>query len=304
MSRVHIGVFSCFITLCASPLGGAAAQGAPPAHLDARAAAVGDRTLAVQTRWAADGTGSGRLIVEGRPPTTLYEGGGGAATIATGHGVWLVAYEVDAAREPFRARVVRRDGDGVTIGDEQRFARPGGRHDLPFAVAATPTPDGFSVFFQEIQEDDPTAAHTYLARLDPRGAGVGAPVEVPIPWSLAGAIWNGAGYHLALIYPGAMDGMRLSMVSTTAEGQPQQHPDWASAAGIVTDVHLAKSGARILAFYRGGSGERIFESDVTQIGNWGGEPPAATRHGAIGEGEAIVVRRDGERVRAESMRVR
>jgi hypothetical protein len=303
MISVRTTVFSCFIFAFASPVV-ALAQGGPPAQVDARAAAIGDRTVSVLTRWEADGSGSGRLLVDGRPPTTLYDGGGGAATVATGHGVWLVAYEVDAAREPFRARVVRRDGDGVTIGDEQRLSRPGGRHDLPFAVAATSTPDGFSVFFQEIQEDDPSAARTYLARLDRSGARTGALVEVPIPWSLAGAIWNGAGYHLALIYPGAMNGMRLSMVSTTPEAQPQQHPDWASAAGFVTDVHLAKSGTRILAFYRGGSGDRIFESDVTQIRGWGSEPPSATRHGAIGEGEAIVVRRDGERVRAQSVRVR
>jgi hypothetical protein len=258
--------------------------------VEARAASIGSRTAKVVTRWNADGSGSGQLLLQGAQPTRLYRGGGGAATITAGHGVFLVAYEVDTARNPFRARVLRSDGGRFVVGDEVSLRRPGNRRDLPFAVAATATPDGFTVFYQEVQENDPSAAHTYLMRFDREGAPDGAPSEAPIPWSLADAIWNGAGYHLALIYPGSMNGMRLSMVSITPEGQPQQHPDWASAAGLVTDVHLVKTGNHILAFYRGGGGGRIFESDVTQIRSWGSEPPQARRHGAIEQGEVIVVR--------------
>lgn len=299
MMSVRTLALSCLFVALA-PLG-ASAQ---PAQVEARAARIGPSTVKVVTRWDADGDGFGHLLLDGTEPVRLYRGGGGAATLATGHGTWLVAYEVDSAREPFRARVVRREGGRLSVGDEHRFARPGGRHDLPFAVVATSTPTGFTVFYQEIQEDDPTAAHTYLARLDQEGRLEGAIGEVAVPWSVADAIWNGAGYHLALIYPGSMNGMRLSMVSTTAEGQPQQHPDWASAPGLVTDVHLAKSGARILAFYRGGGGDRIFESDVTEIRNWGSEPPQARRHGTVGEGEAIVIRRDGDRVTPAAVRIR
>jgi len=297
---VRVASFLCLFVIALTPL----AAAAQPAQVEARAARIGDRTAKVVTRWEADGTGSGRLLLHGSQPTNLYRGGGGAATLATGHGAWLVAYEVDAQRDPFRARLVRRRGERLTVGDEVTFARPGNRRDLPFAVVATSTPDGFTVFFQEVQEDDPSAAHTYLAKLDREGQPVGQIAEVAIPWSLADAIWNGAGYHLALIYPGSMNGMRLSMVSTTPQGQPQQHPDWASAAGLVTDVHLVKSGARILAFYRGGGGGRIFESDVTQVRSWGSEPPQATRHGEIREGQVIVIRRDGDRVRAAAVAVR
>jgi hypothetical protein len=88
--------------------------------------------------------------------------------------------------------------------------------------------------------------------------------------------------------------MRLSMVSVTADGTPQQHPDWSSAAGIVGDVHLAAGGGRVLAFYRGGSGgDRLLERDVTAIGAWGREPPAPRDHGALPPGRLIVVRRHG-----------
>ncbi len=296
---VRTAAFSCLFVLAFAPFG-AAAQ---PAQVEARAASVGGRTARVVTRWNADGSGSGQLLV-GEHATRLYQGGGGAATVTAGHGLLLVAYEIDAERQPFRVRVLTREGERLHVGEERTLDRPGGRRDYPFAVAATATPDGFSVFYQEVQGDDPSAAHTYLARFDREGARVGRPTEVPIPWSLADAIWNGAGYHLALIYPGAMNGMRLSMVSTTAEGQPQQHPDWASAAGMVTDVHLVKAGERILAFYRGGGGGGIFESDVTRIGNWGQEPPQARRHGAIGEGEVILVANGDGRPRPQTVRIR
>lgn len=295
---VRASCFACLFILT----GASSALAQPGAQVEARAARIGNQTVRVETRWEQDGDGSGKLFTGRGRPTTLYRGGGGAATIATGHGAWLVAYEIDAARNPFRARVVKRQGERLTIGDEVSFARPGNRHDLPFAVVAAATPDGFAIFFQEVQEDDPSAAHTYLAQVDDDGARRGEVREVAIPWTLAAAIWNGQGFHLALIYPGSQTGMRLSMVSTTPEGGPQQHPDWASAAGMVSDVHLAKSGDRILAFYRGGGGGRIFESDVTQVRTWGSEPPEARRHGAVGPQEMIVLRRDGRNVRPITVR--
>jgi hypothetical protein len=138
--------------------------------------------------------------------------------------------------------------------------------------------------------DDPSAAHTYLVELDADGAPNGPAKEVPVPWSLAAAAHNGNGYHLALIYPGDNGGMRLSMVSLSDAHQPQQHPDWASAAGFITDVHLVVDGAKIRAFYRGGkAGDRMLESDVTQIRQWGSEPPKAKDHGAITSKHALAV---------------
>lgn len=283
MSRIHALLTVCVVL-------GAAEARAQPAQVDVRAERFGSDTVKVETRWDADGDGRARLFL-GDDATQLHSGGGVAATLASGADRVLVAYEVDAERNPFRARVVTRENGRLRIGDEVRMARPGNRHDLPFAVVATATPRGFTVFFQEVQEDDPSAAHTYMALLGNDGEPEGEPSEVRIPWSLADAIWNGAGYHLALIYPGNGQGMRLSMVSTTPDGSPQQHPDWASAAGMVMDVHLARLGERIVAFYADGG--TIKESDVTQIRGWGSEPPAARRRGRIGGDQVIVVARDG-----------
>lgn len=289
---------------------------AQPEQVEVRAERLGSQTARVITRWAASGEGSGRLVTPaaaGPRTTPLYDGRGGAATITSGHGAWLVAYAVEAAADPFRVRLVRpaRQGTGgagatgtdLAIGEEITIARPTRRHDLPFAVVATATPDGFAVLFQEIAANDPSAATTSMVLLDVDGRPAGPATSVPVPWSLADMIWNGAGYHLALIFPGHGTGMRLSMVSVTAAGQPQQHPDWSSAAGYVADVHLVRAGEQIRAFYRGGTGGRLLESDVTAIRGWGSEPPRARRHGALGQAEVIVVEGPGDAPRPGRLRL-
>jgi hypothetical protein len=235
------------------------------------------------------GKGRARLHLGEAKPVTLHEGEA-AGTLVAGHGRVVVALAVDSAGEPFRVLSVVDQQPGQTA----RVARPAKRHDAPFAVAATPTPDGFAVFFQEVQTDDPSAAHTYLVLLDKTGKPTGAASEIPVPWSLGAAAWNGTGYHLALFYPGDTHGMRLSMVSLSAAGQPQQHPDWASAAGYIADVHLVAREGKVRAFYRGGpGGEHLLESDVTAIRGWGSEPPKATDHGKLSSGQAIAVGADG-----------
>ena len=225
-----------------------------------------------------------RLVVGSGKPVSVFSGGA-VGTLVSGHDKVIVALATDA-REPFRIAVVA-DGKATK---ESVLARPNKRKDLPFAIAGTVTPTGFAIFFQEVQTDDPSAAHTYLVELDEDGEPKGAAREVGVPWSLAAAVHNGKGYHLALIYPGDNGGMRLSMVSLTEDGQPQGHPDWASAGGFISDVHLMAADDKIRAFYRGGkAGDRLLESDVTTIGNWGTEPPKAKDHGAISQKQAIAV---------------
>jgi hypothetical protein len=303
MSRQAIGLLVVLAALGASAPGGALAQtpGSPPSRVEARAVQLPDgRVARLVVRWGDRvDTCSAQLAVGAAPAETIYAGPA-AATLTVGHGTFLVAYAVDDARGPFRLRTAALDGAGARLGAAVQVERPaGGPAGSPFAVVATPTPDGFAVFFQEVQADDPTAARTYLVRLDRAGAPTGPAREVNVPWSLADAIWNGAGFHLALFYPGDGSGMRLSMVSLTADGVPQQHPDWSSAAGYISDVHLVAAGGRIRAFYRGGpGGDRLLESDVTAIRSWGSEPPAARSHGAIRATAAIVVAVDGEQVQA------
>jgi len=231
-----------------------------------------------------------RLAVDKSKPLRLHKGEV-AGTVTTGHGRVVIALAGDDAREPFRVRVL----DTTGLGEPTRVARPTKRHDVPFAVVATSTPEGFALFFQEVETDDPSAAHTYLVLLDKEGKPAAAAGEIPVPWALAAAAWNGSGYHLALIYPGDQRGMRLSMVSLSTAGKPEQHPDWASRAGYIADVHLVARGDEIRAFYRGGAGgDRLLESDVSAIGSWGREPAKAKDRGALSAHRAIAIAKSGK----------
>lgn len=221
-----------------------------------------------------------------------------AGTVVAGHERVVIAVGLDSepAGEATEADAAAAGGfqiqviTGSAIGKPTTIARPAGRDDRPFAVAATATPDGFTVFFQDVGRADPSAARTYLVTLDATGAPTAGAVEVPVPWSLAAAAWNGDGYHLALLYTDTR-GMRLSMVALTADGQPQQHPDWASRPGLVADVHLvAADGGAIRAFYRGGAnGDRLHETTVTRIRAWGSEPPRAKDRGALAWSKTIAI---------------
>lgn len=242
----------------------------------------GGHAVKLTTTWG----GKSKLDLDGK----LVFTGDAMATVVAGHGVVVVAYDTGTDR-PFRVRV----SDGDKLHDPLTFARPGKRKDVPFAIAATETPDGFAIFYQEVQTDDPTAAHTYMLLLDGQGEVSAQPKEISVPWALADAVWDGDGYHLALIYAGGGDGMRLSMVHLTKDGQPQGHPDWASAAGIVMDVHLTKIGDRVLAFYRGGKGgDRLVETDVTKIGGWGNVTDVSKDRGALAGNVVLAINAKGE----------
>jgi hypothetical protein len=211
----------------------------------------------------------------------------GVGTLKTAHGTTLVAISVDDEKEPFRVALF----DGKKLSKVQKLARPKKMSNFPFAIAATRTPDGFTVFFQEVETANPNEAHTYMVTLDKAGAVDGELREVQIPWALAAAAWNGTGYHLGLIYSGG-GGAQLSMVSTTADGSPQQHPDWATQPGSIDEVHLVVTGERIRAVYRG-TGGRLMETDVTKIGQWGQVSNKAKDLGAIAATEAIAITAKG-----------
>ena len=242
----------------------------------------GGHTTKLVTTWG-DHAG---LVLDGK---RVYSGEA-VGTVVTGHGVTVVAYEI-AGDKPFRLRVA----EGDKLHDPLAFARPGKADNSPFAIAATATPDGFAIFYQEVQNNDPTAAHTYLLELDGTGKASGAPREVSVPWALADAIWNGSGYHLALIYAGGGDGMRLAMVSTNKQGQPQGHPDWSSAPGLIQDVHLATVGDRVLAYYR--RDDHLIETDVTKIGSWGQVTSPSHDRGALAASTILAVNAKGEAVK-------
>lgn len=265
----------------------AAAQSLPPL---VRVASGGDGAL-VRLSISSARKSKATLRVGKGKSKTIHKGACGGTLIA-GHGKVIAALTVDHGKKPFRVWTIDDDKPGKAT----LVKRPGNRNeDYPFVVVGTATPDGFTVFFQEIQTDDPSAAHTYMLALDKDGKPDGDAKEIAVPWALADAIWNGGGYHLALIYSGDQRGMRLSMVSLSEQGQPQQHPDWASAGGFISDVHLVRDDETIYAYYRGGtSGDRLERGDVTKIGNWGSEPPKAKDLGKIGAGKVIAITGKGK----------
>jgi hypothetical protein len=134
-----------------------------------------------------------------------------------------------------------------------------------------------------------------MQKLDKDGALDGELCEVSVPWWLADAVWNGNGYHLALFYSGDAQGMRLSMVSTNDAGQPAGHPDWSSSPGLLSDVHLVASGRKILAYYR--SFDRLAVTDVTNIGQWGGNARTAKDLGKLANDAAIAIDAKGQPAR-------
>ncbi|MFO0684337.1 MAG: hypothetical protein U0234_19955 [Sandaracinus sp.] len=288
MPRLALALASLVLSLALGPVVRAQPPPAPPDHVERRTAVLeGDVPVRVATRWSAETSTSGTSIAIGdAAPVVLVRGASAAAVEAGEHGA-IVAYESYEDAHPFRWRTIRRvDGHDV-LGDEHTTGRPIARAgDIPFAVAIAAIPGrGFALFFEEIQSDDPTAARTYLLVVDADGAPSGPMFEIAVPWPLAGAAWDGSGYHLALIYPGGGGGMRLSMVQITEQGAPRQHPDWSSEPGEIADVHLVTEGASVVAHYRRDT--HWLAADVTAIASWGQNRRHATEHGTLGEGVTI-----------------
>jgi hypothetical protein len=250
-------------------------------------AALPDKGDPARLTVVSGGKKPGVTLQVGKSKQQIYAGEA-VATIEAGHGTILIAVSVDAAKHPFQ--ILTLTGD--KLGKPVALSRPNKREDYPFAVVATPTPDGFTVFFQEVETNNPNEAHTYMVTLDKTGAVDEEPREVQIPWALAAAAWNGNGYHLGLLYSGGGAGTTLSMVSTTADGSPQQHPDWATQPGTIEEVHLVAAGGTIRAIYRG-TGGRMLETNVTKIGQWGQVTNKAKDLGAIGASEAIGITAKG-----------
>jgi hypothetical protein len=240
----------------------------------------------------------------GKKPGVKLEAKGGSielfkgeviGTVKAAHGTTLVALSVDDAKEPFRIALF----DGKTLSKIQRFARPTKQSNFPFAIAATRTPEGFTVFFQEIETNNPNEAHTFMLEVEKDGT-AGEVKEVPIPWALADAIWNGNGYHLALMYTGEMRGARLSMVSASPSGQPAGHPDWATQPSAISDLHLVENDGTIRAIYRGGVGDRMYATDVTKIGQWGQVTDKTADLGALAANMAIAINAKGQATKVKA----
>jgi len=235
-----------------------------------------------------------KLDVKGKA-TELFNGEA-VGTVEAGYGRVLIALSITAKKQPFQIVMVENGKLSQPVG----LPRPNKRVDYPFAIAATATPDGFTVFFQETEADNPSEAHTYMVLLDKTGAVTEEAKEIQVPWWLAAAAWNGNGYHLGLFYAGGGQGTVLSMVSLSKDGAPEQHPDWATQAGMITDLHLVASGKSIRAIYRGAGG-RMVETDVTKIGQWGQVTQKSKDLGALAKDQTIAITTKGAVTKIKAM---
>jgi len=276
------------LVFMASP---AMAQGADPAT-----------TYEVTSAAIAPGGDEVRLVTSfgGTIGATLRIGKGEAKTLAKADSVGAV--EVAHGKVVVALATMETKPFRIHAGEKSyEVARPNKTASMPFAMGMTSTPTGFTVFFQEVEVGNPNEAHTYMLLLDKEGKPDGAAKEVAVPWWLADAQWNGKGYHLALYYAGEMRGSRLSMVSLSEAGAPEQHPDWASQPGQLSDMHLVADGGKILAYYRGGVGDKLYVTDVTKIGQWAQTPQAAKDLGALDATASIAINDKGQPVRVKAL---
>ncbi len=278
---MHVRTLGLVATLvCAS-----SALAADSSETHIRAAFAGNDVARVVV--TSGGKKPGVQVQLGKQKKDVYRGEA-VATLEAGHGRVLIAVGIAAKKQPFQLMTI----ENGKLSDPVGLSRPNKRDDYPFAIAATATPDGFTVFFQEVETDNPNEAHTYMALLDKTGAVSEEAREIQVPWWLGAAAWNGKGYHLGLFYAGEGTGTRLSMVSLSKDGTPEQHPDWASQPTSISELHLVASGDRIRAIFRG-AGSRMMEIDVTKIGQWGRVANKARDLGALSASEAIAINAKG-----------
>lgn len=157
---------------------------------------------------------------------------------------------------------------------------------------------GFAVVMQEQQSDTRADVHTVFGRIALDGTWREAPHDVAIPWGMAAlTAAPGGTYELAVLFGGfdaSQSGLaRICIVSLRENGQPTEHPWWASASVALTDVRLRAGAAGIDLFYRNVEGEIVHHA-FAHDGGWGQEPPAGRVVARVTPAQAFfVVARDG-----------
>ncbi len=256
---------------------------------------AGGREVHVETAWAGVEPGSGgrvTLRVPGeRTERPIHAGGRAASAVATRGATVLVAVTELRPRADLRLALFDLDRGPRAEPVELRAPLPDGPGFIPSAVVACEDADGFTVLWQAISARGTREGRTWMARVSADGRWVRRPAAVAVPWAIGAVAWNGAGYHLALFFDGASPGQtRLCLVTLTPEGQPEQHPWWASRPGLVDEVQLVAAGGRIVAAYRAGpDGAELRSRDVTVPGQWGREVESPRAHGPVAADEEFVL---------------
>jgi hypothetical protein len=240
-----------------------------------------------------------RISIDGGAGREIYSGPAGWSTLATREDAVLVGL-LGSRPRAFVTVLVAPIVDG-RIGEMKRIdLRPaGGPAYAPTTIIACDDHEGgFSVMWQELNGAGLSAdARTSLGRVAPDGRVVAQPAVVPVPWAIAGIVRRGpaAGYHLALFYDGEGPGRtRVSPVTLSVDGNPEQHPWWATEAAAIEDVQLVLVGGAVNLWYRGGqNGDEVAMRDITAVGQWGSDPGQPRSLGRIPRNDEMLVERGG-----------
>lgn len=289
-SRCLVRAAVCLVGVLVVPASLSAQAGPPPMQQQWDSLRLlGDSIYHLRTRWAAGRSGRTAEITlqalsrDHRPLARagrLYRGPAARAEIATrSHGFAVVLYRGGSQGQFVRVivRHVVPPGGGVVQPETIELPRPAGADWAPTNATICATPDGFTVLWQE-EPAGPTQARrarSFMTRIDGGGRVLEPPREVPIPWGFGAIAWNGNGYHLALFYDGQQPGQtRLSLVTLSPHGAPEQHPWWISDPQTVDEVHLVPSSPGMVVVYRGGAdGTTLRTVHASSIGQWGGATP-------------------------------
>ncbi len=239
----------------------------------------------------------------------VHRGGPLVSALAARNGTLLVALAGERAGRPFvRFSLVaskKASGKPGVLGVVKRIdataLRVAGKGS-PANVVACADPDGFTVLWQEqwIVGNNLNArpeARTYMARIAPDGSWLQKPKVVAVPWAFGAIVHNGAGYHLALFYDlGQASQTRLCFVTLSPQGQPQQHPWFATKPQLIDEVQLMAIKGGVVAYYRGGpKGGKLRSVRATATGQWGNVSKPSTDHGSIANHVDFALRRDNKR---------
>ncbi|MBW2525223.1 MAG: hypothetical protein JRI23_13650 [Deltaproteobacteria bacterium] len=256
---------------------------------------AGAHALVLETAWGGSGPDAAGAVtlLAGKRRTRLARGGFFRTDVATRGNHALVAVASGGAQRRIVLALVSIAEDGTA--EKPRLVEvpsPGGDRGTPTAIIACADPAGFTVLWQELTSAQSRDAVTFLARIDPSGRWLVRPKQVPVPWSLGAIVHHQGGYHLAIFFDGASpDQTRLCTVRLTAAGQPREHPWWSSAPQLIDEVQLLSSGGRVHAYFLGGpDGATLKSTDLTDVRQWGHQPPAAQSHGKLGADQEFTLR--------------
>jgi len=262
---------------------------------------VGEHGQILATQWSArNGAGQRTATVTlqavdaalhvQRRAMRVYAGPAVLTSLAFRPGASLVTLVRGGAGSFVRFAIVP-DGPASRVRVVEARVAASGDYRPAYAFACA-DPDGFAVIWQEASPSHPNDPRTWMGRLSETGQWLSPPHIVQVPWGFGAIAWNGSGYHLALYYDGSGAGQsRLTLVTLSREGQPEQHPWWLTEPDAIGDVQMLQAADGMHVLYRGGAqGTELMTIVSHAVGSWGRAEGGAQNAGSLRGNEAYALR--------------